>query len=67
MEHKSYQTIPGVRPSGCICLKSRAKLPGRAKTVRCQPRRNASLGIDMPLLQDAYARPQFAFKVDPLN
>lgn len=50
-EHKSYQTISGTQPSGCICWKSRAKLPGRAKTARCQRRQNASLGTDTSFLE----------------
>lgn len=28
MKHKSHRATPGLQPSGCICLKSRAKFPG---------------------------------------
>lgn len=65
-EHKSYQTIPGIRPSGCICLKSRAKWSGRAQTARCQLRRMPAL--ERPLsCGGVCAQLQRAIKGLPLN
>lgn len=65
-EHKSYQTIPGIRPSGCICLKSRAKWSGRAQTARCQLRRMPAL--ERPLsCGGVCAQLQRAVKGLPLN